>query len=105
MVDSFFVSILLKGVVDGFVWLCMGVYGPTNASLRDTLWAKLDSVRVRWSSAWCVFGDFNIIRYLLSDLGVLHLAQPCSNSQISLRGIFWLIYLWWGMSIRGFENL
>ena len=32
----------------------------------------------------------------LSDLGVLRLVQPCSNSQISLRGICWLIYLWWG---------
>ena len=45
----------------GYVWGCM--VGPTDAGLRDTLWAKLDSVRVRWSSAWCVFGDFNIIRY------------------------------------------
>ena len=26
-------------------------------------------MRVRWSSAWCVLGDFNIIRYLAKRLG------------------------------------
>ena len=43
VVGSFSVSILLKGVVDGFVWICTGVYGPNDASLRDALWAELDS--------------------------------------------------------------
>ena len=37
--------------------------------MRDALWAKLDSVRARWSSTWCVFGDFNIIRYPAEHLG------------------------------------
>ena len=27
------------------------------------MWAELDSVRSRWSGAWCLFGDFNVIRY------------------------------------------
>ena len=26
-------------------------------------------MRARWSSAWCVLGDFNIIRYLAKRLG------------------------------------
>ena len=69
VVGSFFVSVLLKGVADGFVWICMGVYGLNDAGLRDALWVELDSVRVRWSSAGCVFGDFNIIRYLAERLG------------------------------------
>ena len=30
VVGSFSVSILLKGVVDGFVWICTGVYGWSN---------------------------------------------------------------------------
>ena len=59
VVGSFSVSVLLKGVADGFVWICTGVYGPNDVGLRDVLWEKLDSVRVRWSSAWCVLGDFN----------------------------------------------
>ena len=45
------------------------MYGPSDPGHRDALWAKLDSVRARWSSAWCVFGDFNIIRYLVEQLG------------------------------------
>ena len=69
VVGSFFVSILLKGVADGIVWICTGVYGLNDADLRDALWAKLDSVRARWSSTWCVFGDFNIIRYPAKRLG------------------------------------
>ena len=28
MVGCFFVSVLLQGVVDGFAWICTGVYGP-----------------------------------------------------------------------------
>ena len=69
VVGSFSASVLLKGVADGFVWICMGVYGPNDAGLRDTFWAELDSVRVRWNSAWCVLGDFNIIRYPAERLG------------------------------------
>ena len=39
------VLVILKGVADGFEWICSGIYGPTNGSLRDVLWAKLDIVR------------------------------------------------------------
>ena len=56
-------------MADGFVWICTGVYDPNDAGLRDALWAEPDSVRVRWSSAWCVLGDFNIIRYPAERLG------------------------------------
>ena len=27
-IGQFFVNVLLKGVVDDFVWACIGVYGP-----------------------------------------------------------------------------
>ena len=69
VVGCFLVSIVLKGVVDGFVCICTGVYRLISAGLRDALWIELDSVRVRWSLAWCVFGDFNIIRYPVERLG------------------------------------
>ena len=69
VVGSFSVSVLLKGVSDGFEWICSGVYGPTNGSLRDAMWAELDSVRSRWDGAWCLFGDFNVIRYPAERLG------------------------------------
>ena len=36
---------------------------PTNRILRDAMWAELNSVRSRWPGPWCLFGDFNVIRY------------------------------------------
>ena len=39
MVGSFSISVVLKGVSDGFEWICSGVYGPTDGSLRDAMWA------------------------------------------------------------------
>ena len=35
VVGSFSVSVLLKGVADGFVWICTRVYGPNDAKLKD----------------------------------------------------------------------
>ena len=55
-------------MVDGFDWICTGVYGLNIDGLRDALWTELDSVRGRWNVTWCVFGDFNIIRYPAESL-------------------------------------
>ena len=63
MVGQFSVSVLLRGVVDDFVWACTGVYGPNDNGQRSTLWEELSQVRARWPMAWCLVGDFNIIRY------------------------------------------
>ena len=45
------------------------MYGPTIVGLKDALWTELNCVRARWNSAWCVFGNFNIIRYPEDCLG------------------------------------
>ena len=62
-VGRFSVNVLFKGVVDDFVWACSGVYGPNEDSQRGALWEELSRMHSRWNTAWCVFGDFNIIRY------------------------------------------
>ena len=31
-IGQFSVNVLLKGVVDDFVWACLGVHGPNNNS-------------------------------------------------------------------------
>ena len=36
MVGQFSVSVLLRGVVDDFVWACTGVYGPNDNDQRST---------------------------------------------------------------------
>ena len=41
----FSISISLKGVPDGFEWICSGVYESTDGSLKDAMWAELDLVR------------------------------------------------------------
>ena len=63
MVGQFSVNVLLRGVVDGFVWACTGVYGPNDDGQRAALWEELSRVCDRWTMAWCLVGDFNIIRY------------------------------------------
>ena len=62
-VGLFSVSVLFRGVVDGFEWVCTGLYGPNADHYRAALWEELSRVRVRWNTAWFLFGDFNIIRY------------------------------------------
>ena len=101
MVGCFSVSVLLKGVVDSFAWICTGLYGSNVDGLRDALCTELDSVRGRWSAAWCLFGDFNITRYPAERLGCSSFSPAMLNSRTLLRGIYWLIYLWWGVSIHG----
>ena len=38
VVGLFSVNVLLKRVVDDFVWACSGVYGPNDNSQRGDLW-------------------------------------------------------------------
>ena len=69
IVGQFFVSVLLRGAVDDFVWACTGVYGPNDNGQQSTLWEELSQVCARWPMAWCLVGDFNIIGYLSERLG------------------------------------
>ena len=49
--------------MDDFVWAYTGVYAPNDDRQRSFLWEELLRVRVMWPMAWCVVGDFNIIKY------------------------------------------
>ena len=69
IVGQFFVSVLLRGVVDDFVWACIGVYGPNDDGQQSILWEDLSQVRARWPIAWCLVGNFNVIRYPCERLG------------------------------------
>ena len=43
------VTYSLKGLVDGFDWVCSGVYGPHSEDGRRGLWEELSGVRQRWT--------------------------------------------------------
>ena len=45
------------------------MYGPNVDQHRAALWKELSKVHVRWTTAWLLFGDFNIIRYPCERLG------------------------------------
>ena len=45
VVGNFSISLLLKEVSDGFEWICSRVYRSIDGSLRDAMWAELDSMK------------------------------------------------------------
>jgi hypothetical protein len=75
-VGRFSVSCLWRGVCDGFTWVGTGLYGPTCDVTRHDLWAELRGIRQRWSNPWCVFGDFNVIRFPSERLRCRRLTPP-----------------------------
>jgi exonuclease III len=63
IVGRFSVSCQWKSLVDGFEWVGTGVYGPNRDDSRSELWAELSEIRHQWSQPWCIFGDFNVVRF------------------------------------------
>ena len=55
-IGHFFVNVLLKGVVDNFVWTCTRVYGPNDDNQQGALWEELARVHSRWNMTWCLMG-------------------------------------------------
>uniref|UniRef100_A0A2N9HPF7 Endonuclease/exonuclease/phosphatase domain-containing protein n=1 Tax=Fagus sylvatica TaxID=28930 RepID=A0A2N9HPF7_FAGSY len=62
-VGMFSVSCHWKSLGDGFEWVGTGVYGPNRNDSRSEFWAELVEVRNQWSQPWCIFGDFNVVRF------------------------------------------
>lgn len=67
--DVFSLSILAEDLKNSAKWLLTTVYGPNNSQRRMELWSVLDIIKGRWNSAWCIGGDWNIIRYPSEKLG------------------------------------
>ena len=50
-VGQFSVSVLLRGVLDGFEWVCTGIYGPNADLNRAILWEELSRVCTHWNKS------------------------------------------------------
>ena len=50
-IGQFSISVLLRRVLDGFEWVCIGLYGPNADYNRAALWEELSRVRVKWNTA------------------------------------------------------
>ena len=74
-IGGYSVSCQWRSLEDGFVWTSTGVYGPNLDSARSFFWDELRLVRDRWASPWCVFGDFNVVRYPRERLGCTNFSQ------------------------------
>ena len=76
LVGRFSVSCVWRGVCDGFTWVGTGLYGPTCDVARQALWVELRDIRHKWSFPWCIFGDFNVIRFPSERLRCRRLTPP-----------------------------
>ena len=75
LVGLFSVSIQWKGVGDGFIWACSGVYGPNDNNLRGDLWDELVGIQQFWNVPWCCFGDLMLSAFLANGEVGLNLLQ------------------------------
>jgi hypothetical protein len=73
--STFTVSCQWKSLDDNFIWTGSGIYGPNLGGARGSFWDELNSIRSRWVTPWCLFGDFNIIRYPGERLGCQNFSQ------------------------------
>jgi exonuclease III len=72
---TFSISCQWKSLDDNFIWTGSGVYGPNLGGARGSFWDELALIRTKWASPWCLFGDFNIIRYPRERLGCQNFSQ------------------------------
>ena len=56
-------------MLDGFDWVGTGLYGLTHDEIRPDLWSELKVVCQQWVQPWCIFGDFNVVRFPNERLG------------------------------------
>lgn len=59
----FSVSVIMEDLEVKFRWLVTDVYGPNDSSRRREFWQELDGTRGRWNGAWCVGGEWNVVRF------------------------------------------
>ncbi|KAK8628628.1 hypothetical protein V6N13_009214 [Hibiscus sabdariffa] len=63
-------------------WSCemLGLYAPCNAEGHVTLWNDIRRILQAGGRPWCIIGDFNVVRTIEEQQGMLSLARgPCRS--------------------------
>lgn len=63
-IGEFSISYRFKNIEDGFCWVFIGVYGPTNRRLREAFLEELGAIKSLWQDPWYIGEDFNVIRFM-----------------------------------------
>ena len=74
-------SVQWKGVEDGFIWACSGVYGPNDNNLRGDLWDELVFSVIRMFRG-VVLGILTLFVFLVNGgvgLGLLRIWKSFMN--------------------------
>ncbi|XXG85714.1 hypothetical protein AAC387_Pa11g0748 [Persea americana] len=82
LVNEFSVSVLIEDLVENVRWLLTFVYGPNDGQRRKVFCKEMDMIRGRRNGAWCVGGDWNVIRFPWREIGMM---QNFRRYEIFLR--------------------
>lgn len=69
------VNIQFRNLIDNFVWLFSGVYGPCDVHERKRLWRELSLMNTIWNLPWCIGGDFNEVRLMDERKGCTNISS------------------------------
>jgi len=72
MVGTFFVLVRWQGMVDGFIWACLGVYGPNENSERGVKYGMSRAISFPWKK---YHGDRSP-RWYVSRKEIIILSSP-----------------------------
>jgi hypothetical protein len=68
LLPAFFIFIFYffyGNVEDGFSWAFVGAHEPNSDCVRRYLWKELTGLLSWWNFSWCIWGYFNVTRFLL----------------------------------------
>lgn len=66
--------IILRDEDIGQQWMVSTVYGSMENLRSKDFWDELNATRDRWNGAWCLGGDWNVVRFLSERLGCTQFA-------------------------------
>lgn len=77
--DVFSAPALVEDLSTKAKWLITSVYGPNDSQREKQFWKELDEVRGRWDGAWCIGGDWNIVRFPSERRGTSRMTGEMSS--------------------------